>query len=314
MASVDQVVARTSSKGFGEFDETFDELDPEIRQGDVVQLIHPAEEGPESEWASHLGVIVTANCDLVYGKHAGLLSYVPIVPIAVYLRLLMLPRILASVLADAERSVHEALPEGPGVPTADRVMELVSLGESTSGLFADVDDGENADVAVECFRMAFEAARSYDTRDSFEEAIRKVDELFAGLRKVRGKPAQPVGAQLGKELRSRLVKSLPGDCMFFAQPTQGHPSGHVAYLRLIREVREDRIATSAVSERKLGDAIAARRVGRLQLLYLHRLTQQMAQVFTEIGLPADYEQSRDGTLSANMESWIQSISISSEET
>lgn len=313
MASVCQVVG-TSSEGFGEFDETFDEMDPEIRQGDVVQLVHPAEEDPESEWASHLGVVVTANCDLVYGKHAGLLSYVPIVPVAVYLRLLMLPRILASQLADAERLVQEALPDGAGVPTADRIMELVSLGESTSGLFASFDGGGNVDVAVECFRMAFEAARSYDTRDSFEESIRRVDALFSGLREVRGKPAQPVGAQLGKELRSRLVKGLPGDCMFFAQPTPGQPSGHVAYLRLIREIREDRIATSAVSERKLGNAIAARRIGRLQLLYLHRLTQQMAQVFTEIGLPTDYEQSRDGTLNANMESWIQSISISSEGT
>ena len=41
----------------GEFDPEFDELDTEIRQGDVISFVQTGDLEPEGAWTSNLGVI-----------------------------------------------------------------------------------------------------------------------------------------------------------------------------------------------------------------------------------------------------------------
>src|SRR5206468_2377213 len=60
--------------------------DRPIRQGDIVQW-----EQQDSPWKS-VAVIVTADCDIAQKKHAGILSYVPIVTLVDYWRLITLPK------------------------------------------------------------------------------------------------------------------------------------------------------------------------------------------------------------------------------
>jgi hypothetical protein len=67
---------------------------------------------------------------------------------------------------------------------------------------------------------------------------------------------------------------------------------YVAYLRLVREVREPEIALLATDLEK--PEVSAKRISRLTSPYVYRLTQQLGDVFASIGLPEDYERNRTG--------------------
>ena len=64
------------------------------------------------------------------------------------------------------------------------------------------------------------------------------------------------------------------------------PELHVAFLRAMREVRDQDIATKTSEV----EPNRAKRIGRLVPVLRYRLTQMLAQVFSDIGLPDDYEE------------------------
>jgi hypothetical protein len=289
----------------GEFDSTFVDADDDIRQGDLLQLVTQAADDRD-EWESHFGVIVTADCDLAFGKHGGVLSYVPIVPLDVYTRLIAVPRILDAEMTQAQARLAEALPGDEGWPTLGRLIELIALGESAEtvvGLLPASDETEAVGKCVARIAAAAQARSSYDQSLAIHDCVAHADRLMTAVRAIEGHKPLPEGALVKKELRARLLKQLPGDCLFLGRLTGSDDKGYAAYLRLVREISHDAIARSAVEERRIAETVKARRIGRLQLIYLHRLAQQMAQVFTDIGLPTEYESHRDGALDATIDHW-----------
>jgi hypothetical protein len=95
------------------------------------------------------------------------------------------------------------------------------------------------------------------------------------------------------------VKFLPGDALFLHSLGAGLTSGYVVYLRRITNVNDDQVAVRA-HELDDPDRIA-RRISRLASPYVYRLTQQLGQVFSAIGLPGPYEESRNQFLSDRIE-------------
>jgi hypothetical protein len=86
-------------------------------------------------------------------------------------------------------------------------------------------------------------------------------------------------------------RSSPGDAVFFHALSPQHRKGYVAYLRAILNVQE---ATVARRVPDLRDAtMAAKRIARLKSPYVFHLSQTLGHVFAAIGLPAQYEASRD---------------------
>src|SRR5690606_15659812 len=89
-------------------------------------------------------------------------------------------------------------------------------------------------------------------------------------------------------IEERVTNGLmnpPGDVLIVPAPSVLGFDFGVAWLRAFREVREQDIA-SRLTDWAPGRAI---RVARLGPVYEYRLTQRLAQVFSDIGLRDDYE-------------------------
>ena len=280
-----------------------DDPDTDIEQGDILDLARP--HGDEEEWSSHFGVVVTANCDLAHKKHGGILSYVPVVPVHVYVRAITLPRLLSAELERSRSQLFEAVPTRSGWPTPDRLAEMIELGDGVDAAAGSLPDNDSSsDVVFELRRLdaCLRAQARCAEAESIETAIAAVDQMQRELRAIDGtKPPKP--GWLLKDLAGRLTRSLPGDALFLDRLSPGDSRGYIAYLRLIREIRHDEIATSPIAEHRMGMAPAARRVGRLQLVYQHRLAQQMARVFSDIGLPDGYEQNWSAVINRQTQGW-----------
>ena len=78
--------------------------------------------------------------------------------------------------------------------------------------------------------------------------------------------------------------------MFLSSVANGVDYGYVAYLRLLRELKETQVALKASN---MSSTITHERIGHLNSPYLYHLTQQLGAVFASIGLPEEYEESRN---------------------
>jgi len=86
------------------------------------------------------------------------------------------------------------------------------------------------------------------------------------------------------------VSSLPGD-VFFLSGIEGHEvHGMFAMLRFISQCGLEDVAVNR-DEVEFGEA-KAKRIGRLQAPYLYSLTQNLARVFSDVGLPREYAERR----------------------
>ena len=90
--------------------------------------------------------------------------------------------------------------------------------------------------------------------------------------------------QFQKSIQQNLSK-LPGDLLLlpFIEGLPFQPA--IAWLRILREVSEKNIVLKH-SEVKGNMAV---RIGRLQPVFRYRVTQMLAHVFSDIGLPTAYE-------------------------
>lgn len=277
----------------GEYDSSFlGSTDDGIRQGDVLQLIASAD---VPVWERHFGVIVTANCDIAFGKNYGIFTYVPIVPVEIYVHRIVLPRHLAAEIRQERTRLTELVEE----TLSSRVLEMIdlqeySLAEIQSSVEREVPSA-NANTCIARLVALSTARQELAEVDGTEGAFGVIRRLAVSLDEAStGKQVSSL-IKLKKAIHQGLTRQIPGDVMFFSRVAPGDDRGYVAVLRLIREVVEDAIALSPVLERKTPTTFRARRVSRLRLLYTHRLVQQMGQVFTDIGLPVAYEKSREHT-------------------
>lgn len=294
------------ARHIGEFDPDFAASAAEpVSQGDVIELVSPT----SHEWEQHFGVVVTANCDLAWGKHLGALTYVPLLPISVYVPLIALPRqfdkrsrkleqSLIRIFADVDRrplyeSIRSALDEGvtakevlssideASLPNPTETRKVIArLGAYRGGITAIRALHQDADARVDPAKRGETAHR----------AMSLATEVFLAVDGIDGKAAGDSLKQAKAEMVRALTVETPGDVLVLNAIAPQLRSGYVAVLRLIREIDDRYISLQAVGG--TSNEVRAKRISRLSVLYTHRLVQQMAQVFVDIGLPTSYEASR----------------------
>lgn len=270
------------------------DADP-LRQGDVFRWLDPGDD----PWRT-FGIIVTADCDIVQEKHRGVLSYVPLLRLLDYLRLFYLPRRLGRAL---DRCFQE---------TCDRAHRLQSeyAAEFSEPLSEAAIDGwlrreageaiaDDLGVPIGPDRDAFVALvdlwRScYDALDQqgFEQQVKACVAFGARVSGDHGAAEQ----RLWRETQDH-IEQLPGDAFFVGSLGSSLADGYIAYLRLVREVRDTQIALKPADLSRTD--VLAQRISRLTSPYVYRLTQQLADVFAAIGLPAAYEANRAELLSTH---------------
>lgn len=254
------------------------ESDGTLSQGDVIVW------DETQDFQSKAAVVVTADCDLAKGKHWGRITIVPLVPVGHYMEEVYLPKQLALLEKDLTtlfaKAVHQALDVNADLPSDDALESLVSLDVLPTALSIS-DKGEHAHALL---RYARGLTKSMAPAQVLDEALRLLN--------------PEVKALSASRIRT-FLESPPGDCMVLPQFPGLVPGLHIAFLRAMREVRDGDIATktSEVAPNR------AKRIGRLVPVLRYRLTQMLAQVFSDIGLPGDYEK----TLKKERGEFVESI-------
>ncbi|MFD5804024.1 MULTISPECIES: hypothetical protein [unclassified Streptomyces] len=274
-----------------------------LRQGDVLEFILK-EEFPVG-WRNTIAIVVTANCDLSFGKHWGTVTYVPAIPFDIYVQQFIIPKIIATECAKLEKVLHGLFtPESAG-ESVERALEMLQLGypmDEISVLLPPENKGHSHfEAELQALGLYWAAQATLKQCPNSEQYWRHIAELNSNLDRLR-KPKASSKETLRKEIKSRL-KSFPGDTLYFSEPGPGYGGGYVVMLRLIRSIEDSSVALRPTDEYHSPGLHRARRIARLKILYCHRVVQQMAQVFTDIGLPADYEEARNSHLADYVESW-----------
>lgn len=238
--------------------------DSRLSQGDVIVWEET------QDFQSRAAVVVTADCDLAKSKHWGRITVVPLVPVETYLEDIFLPKQLGSLEQDLTalfaKAVHRALGKEVDPPTDDALESLVGL----DTLPTPWDTSDQARRAHALLRHARGLSRPATFAGALDEAL---------LLRSPGTKA------LSASRIRTFLDNPPGDCMVLPPLPGLAPGLHVAFLRAMREVFDTDIATktSEVAPN------LARRIGRLVPVLRYRLTQMLAQVFSDIGLPDEYE-------------------------
>ncbi|WP_143674167.1 hypothetical protein [Streptomyces caniscabiei] len=274
-----------------------------LRQGDVLEFLQK-EEFPVG-WRDTIAIVVTANCDLSFGKHWGTVTYVPAIPFDVYVQQFIIPKILTTECTRTEKALHGLFAQEVATDSVERALEMLHLGypmEEISVLLPpDSKEHPRFETALQTFKLYWTAQVTLKQCTDSSEYWNHLEVLSAELDKLR-KPRTSSKETLRKEMRSRL-RSFPGDTLYLSEPGPSHSGGYVVMLRLIRSIEDSSVALRPADEYHSPGEHRARRIARLKTLYCHRVVQQMAQVFTDIGLPTDYEEARDSHLDDYVESW-----------
>ncbi len=222
--------------------------DAKLRQGDLIVF-----EGSDNPLRK-VGIIVTADCDLEQRKHARLVTLVPVVDARTVLERYLL-------LEDCERKrepIESFLFKAYSIdPRQERATKLTILRQTCAP--SDLNRKDSRKVAAD---FVFGASDSI----AVEGYAKLMKDIGTGP---KGKNA------LRDQIRSR------GDLLMLPSIKKLGVGGNIAWLRHIWQVDLDDIAlrTSEVGARP------GERLGRLDSPFRYRLTQLMAQVFSDIGLP-----------------------------
>lgn len=224
-------------------------LDSHLRQGDLIAF-------QSEDRLRRFGIVVTADCDLTHKKHARLVTLVPVVELIDIVECYLLPdlcernreQFMVFVRKTFGSSINLALPEDVEA-VRTQMQEMSSDPAANSACLA-------AKILL------------HDVERLGADDFRKVMEA-AGL-----KPGN-LDQRLDQQIRSR------GDLLVLPSlSTLGVPAD-IAWVRHIWQVplRDIVFRTSQVQPNN------GQRVARLDSPYRYKLTQLMAQVFSDIGLP-----------------------------
>jgi hypothetical protein len=240
-------------------------LENRLSQGDVI--VWPV----QPDFMNKAAVVVTADCDFAKGKHWGKVTVVPLIPAPAYFDQFFLPKQLENMENDLLVMFGSAVQISMGAtgdaPPTPQVLETL-LGLDT--LPDSIPSPSNASKLHTVIRQGRGIVSKLSAAEALDQALllrnNKTKSLSADKIKV-------------------FLDSPPGDCMILPSIPGLETGIHIAYLRIMRELRDEDIAlkTSQADEGK------GQRIGRLVPVVRYHLTQRLAQVFSDIGLPDSYE-------------------------
>jgi hypothetical protein len=141
--------------------------------------------------------------------------------------------------------------------------------------------GPNAEAAT----RAVKAIRNIDSQGI--DLAESVKHLAAGIAEFQAGNFEKAHKGIVDQLR-QSYRQPPGDALFLSAIADSLDVGYFAYLRHLEQVFEPEIALGPTRRN-----VAYRRISRLEDRFVHALVQRFAMVFLAIGLPDEYEETRD---------------------
>lgn len=221
--------------------------DARLRQGDLIKF-----EGTE-DVLRRLAIVVTADCDLEQKKHGRVITLVPVVPAPIIIEHYL-------ILDDCEKKKPQieqyAFKELSLSDDQDNVIKYALLKDSL----------EKKQDASPALRIAVDFLLHTKANMQLSEYNALMTAMKTGPKKI---------GSFKDQLRQR------GDLMLLPEATPLGIKGHIAWVRQLWQTSASDVAlrTSEVASRP------GERIARLNSPFRYRLTQLLAQVFSDIGLP-----------------------------
>ncbi|MDX7820536.1 hypothetical protein JJJ22_10995 [Aeromonas caviae] len=220
-----------------------------LKQGDLIKFTD------ETDPLRKVGIVVTADCDLSNKKHAKLVTLIPVVTVKDIMENYLL-------LEDCDRKKEQI--ENYAFREL-RIEKQPDIEINQALLRSSIENTSGSDIS-ESILTAVKIVTDQVTSISISEYTNLMHTLGISKKKADA---------LSDQIRTR------GDLLILPSPQDLGVTNNIAWVRQIWQVPLTSIAlrTSETSSRK-GEKIA-----RLESPFRYRLTQLMAQVFSDIGLP-----------------------------
>ena len=275
------------------------DLSEPLRQGDVLVW----SENPAQDPWKKLGIVVTADCDLAQSKHRGVLSYCPVLTLNDFLALHWAVddlekqrlRYLEATIGRLSTTLTALDPKRQPITDQEVLSGWVSR-RGAVGILQDVGaEGTAHEKSLSEVLLCLEGiCRARESAD-IKQQLRALADARLRLK------SSPNDSELLDEQRrvwdnykQRIVGKLPGDLFFLSQLGPMHTTGYVVYLRRVIEIDEGEIAVTADQAPRR----AIKRLSRIAAPFRYRITQKLAAVFADIGLPPEYETLSQVTIAA----------------
>lgn len=261
-----------------------DICDPDqIAQGDVIEWLSPYVAHP---WQV-FGVVVTADCDLAWEKHGGIISYVPGFVSGDFIWHGFREKFFEGRKAEALQSLVKltnATRKKQGVASSDISKAAIYDWFERAGREGMLDELGVADNSRQKIGAILDQLAIYDRLLSHKEAdMSLLTDAFA----MTGPSADR--AALVKKIEESWSQ-LPGDIFHLPSLPTGDEEGMFLMLRHIRQLTASEVA-GRPSDVERGE-VKVKRVARVCAPYRYSITQNLARVFADIGLPDEHEARR----------------------
>lgn len=258
--------------------------DSPIRQGDVFKW----DDGHAARPWYQYGVVVTADCDLAKSKTMGRLSYVPALTMEDYIwhfwrdaKFLSLQK--AHISKFTSRLNNRLKRDGHQVEVSEEAAQAWLERAGIEGLLDEIsitDKGQRSDFK----KIADDLLILLSLLKAQEPDMALLKSCYAI--KNPKVPSNDVQA-LAMEVQSS-ISSLPGDVFFLPHVHDRPDEGIFLMLRNITQCEISEIAVRP-DDLRFGGA-KAKRLGRIAAPFRYAITQNLARVFSDIGLPESYEE------------------------
>lgn len=266
-----------------EFEPTLD--DAPIRQGDVFLWQGTAHYRP---WNAY-GVVVTADCDLAKEKTKGRVSYIPALIAEDYLWLFLRERRFLNEYQRAKERVQSIA--NKHLQRIGRTKDNISTDAVASWVlrvgaekFPDEIEMTDPGQAAQCRENCNKLVAYHNVLDT------EAPDISLLIRCLNFKNGNSSTAEtLAKEFKGDFT-SPPGD-VFHLTTVDGQENGGL--FLMLRHINQCDLKDIAIRTDQLryGEA-NAKRIGRIAAPYRYALTQNLARVFADIGLPEEYDTRR----------------------
>jgi hypothetical protein len=249
-----------------------------LRQGDVLESV----DSDTSMWQRHL-LVITADCDFVHSKHRGRVTCVPILTKDEYLLEMAIPHLRDKLVKKPLGEFQKILKRSGSLNVTDQRVRAWVCEQDDDTITASLGvDGEDRDAAVRAMCSIRLIDSSAATLEAATNAL-----VEAQLRSTQ----PPKRSNAINNVLAPLRESFshpPGDALFLSAVAPAHEMGYYVYLRHLEQIWEPQISTGPTHHE-----VKYRRISRLQDRFIHALVQRFAMVFMSIGLPREYEDTRD---------------------
>jgi hypothetical protein len=250
--------------------------DAPLHQGDIFEFLNK-----NSLWENY-GIVITTDCDIAWGKNSDVYSYCPIINLKEYFYQIYLPKQIEydKILGKAKGIIDKH--NGNNNKGVD--INIISQWIKDRGI-----EGALEDINIKTDDMKNAVSFLYN----FDEKI-CIMQMFLNYRNIldsKGKNNKEI-EKLKSNFKNHIVH-LPGDLFYINYIHGVNEMGYIVNLRRIGIFNRENISISNYDN---GEKVYLKRIAKMVSPFNYRITQRVAQMFSDIGLPEDYEDDRNSTI------------------